>query len=1132
MKIQVPTGFPACRRAVSRLTSLHSLSALLLYVCLSLWAQAVLAQAKYYVSATGNDGNAGTSSAQAFQSLGKVSSLPLQAGDSVFFKRGDTFRGTLQISRSGSAGRPVVFAAYGTGAKPVLSGSLPVTGWTRSAANANVWQTNCSACSDRVTGLHRSEVALPLGRYPNASAPNKGYLTIYSHNQKYQIVSVETLPLGFAGGEVAMRPTQWIIDRAVIDAQYDNALNLFNYSNYYPGDGWGFFIQNHPKTLDQQGEWAYTSSSKIISLFDSLASPNSQTITATVSQKGIDMYNVSNVVLRDIHLTENLATAVAVSNSSSFSLVNVDMVNSGEDGLIITGGGRDVLVDGCKLLNTNNNGIYIDNNYRDVILRNNTIRKVGAVPGRGKSGDGQYNAIQSAGEYVLMENNTIDSVGYNGITFWSNTTIQQNVISNYCMTKSDGGALYAWNGNKQTTTNIKLVSNIMFNGLGAPEGSFRREYSGANGIFLDDCMQDVEITDNTVFQNHQWGIYLHATNNVRLRGNTSFNNNTTQFTMYHDAGFCVMRDHVVQNNLFISREADQVTAQVESYADDLQQYGFFDNNYYAAVFDHPNHIQAVYNSFIYKRINLSEWQARWGHDLHSRETPISYPEYLPTGGEGTPKLANTFTASAEGWYTYSPYGNGQVVWNPSGQLDGGSLKIHFPTPSNQADSYQIATVETAQITQAQSYRANFDAVSTGPKTVDVYLRQKFAPYQELSQRQTLTIGTSRTACSASFVANASEPLAILVVQMKEDANPLYIDNLRLNEGTQQRLDPNEYVHIVYNPTRRDSVVTLTGMFRDVKNQRYEKSFTLKPYTSVVLIKDTLRPVDLRLSLQTNRRYVALNEDLLLSIRIVNDSPTETPVHTQWTCRLPSNMQVISTPPGVSVADGILTGLIEHLSGDSTQTVRLRPTVNGQYQLAGQIKTGLNLDPDSRPDSGTGDGEDDTAQVTFRVGDPGSTAVFASPNPNQLPLPPLQPNQPPVDPARTGWQLGLALSRRVVAANDTLTGYVILTNRGGVAASVVQMQVQLPTGISFQSSPGWTSNGALLNSDAVAVPAGASIRRSFKLKTDTSTQPIFVLKAQVFSSDKPDAYSTPGNGFLNGEEDTAQADLRIGQTIRP
>ncbi|MBO0938672.1 right-handed parallel beta-helix repeat-containing protein [Fibrella sp. HMF5335] len=1090
-----------------------------------------MAQVTYYVSTTGNDNNTGRSASQAYQSLSKVSSLTLQAGDSVLFKRGDTFRGTLQISQSGAAGRPIVFAAYDRGNKPVLSGSIPVTGWTRSSFNANIWQVNCSACGDRLTGVYRSEVALPLGRYPNPTAPNKGYLTINSHDQKYRIVSLETLPLGFAGGEVAMRPTQWIIDRAVISAQYKDTLNLINNSTYFPADGWGFFIQNHPKTLDQQGEWCYTGSSKTISLFDSLANPNSQTITAAVSQKGIDASNASNVVLRNLQVAESLATAVAVSNSSSFSFVSVDLVNSGEDGITITGSGRDLLIDGCKLLNTNNNGILIESNYRDVILRNNTIRKVGALPGRGKSGDGQYNGIQSKAEFVLMENNTIDSVGYNGITFWNNTTIRQNVISNFCMTKSDGGALYVWNGGKQPMTNVKLTSNIIYNGLGAPEGSFQKEYSGANGIFLDNCVEQVDISDNTIFKTHQWGIYLHATSNVQVRGNTSFNNGMSQFTMYHDAGICVMRGHTVQNNIFVGREAVQIAAQIESNADDLQQYGFFDYNYYASPFININNIQAVINSYGYSRIPLETWQARFGHDVHSRTEPMHYPEYLPSGGDGYTIFSSFFNASVDNWYTYSPYGNGRVSWNPSGQLDGGSLKIHFPTPSGKADSYQIATVELGTLTKAESYGLSFDAIApAGPKSVEVYLRQKFSPYQDLSQRYTVSISTTRSAYKLNFVANNSEQQAIIVIQMPEDPNPIYVDNVRLNQGNYKRLPPDEYVRIVYNPTLRDSVVSLTGTYRDVKNQYYKGSLRLSPFKSVVLIKDTLPPADLRLMMKTNRRYVPLNGDVLVTVKAENQTPTAPLIYTQWTCKLPPNLQLIEAPPGVTIDPGGFSAFIEHMGIDSSFTIRLRPTASGQYNVAAQIKLGLNTDPDSRPDSGTGDGEDDTAMISFRVGDPASTAVFNSPNVNQLPLPAVQLNQPTADPNKTDLQLQLSLSRRIVATNDTLTGYVTLANAGGVAASAVGIQLQLPAGVSFLSGLGWSSNGALLTASPVAVPVGGRVTLTVKLKTGTTTnQPVYLLRGQVLSSDKADADSRPGNGFTNGEDDEAQADLRLRQS---
>lgn len=133
-------------------------------------ASVSVAQTAYYVAATGNDANNGRSPATPFLSLAKVNSLTLQAGDSVLFRRDDTFRGTLTIRRSGSATRPVVFDAYGSGAKPVLAGSVALTNWT--SVGGNVWQTSCPSCGSAVTGVYRSGTPLPLGRYPNPDAPS------------------------------------------------------------------------------------------------------------------------------------------------------------------------------------------------------------------------------------------------------------------------------------------------------------------------------------------------------------------------------------------------------------------------------------------------------------------------------------------------------------------------------------------------------------------------------------------------------------------------------------------------------------------------------------------------------------------------------------------------------------------------------------------------------------------------------------------------------------------------------------------------------------------------------------------------------------------------------------------------
>ena len=98
--------------------------------------------ATYYVDATGgNDSNVGTATNNAWKTISKVNASAFSAGDSILFKRGETWREPLVVSSSGLAGNPITFGAYGTGALPVLmastSKSNPID-WTADAT-VNIW---------------------------------------------------------------------------------------------------------------------------------------------------------------------------------------------------------------------------------------------------------------------------------------------------------------------------------------------------------------------------------------------------------------------------------------------------------------------------------------------------------------------------------------------------------------------------------------------------------------------------------------------------------------------------------------------------------------------------------------------------------------------------------------------------------------------------------------------------------------------------------------------------------------------------------------------------------------------------------------------------------------------------------
>jgi len=1096
-----------------------------LLVLFFLTVSQALGQTRYYVSASGNDQNDGRSIANAFKSIDRVNNLSLQAGDSVLFHRGDTFRGTLFVRQSGSTERPIVIATFGTGAKPILSGSQPLTGWV--SIGGNIWQSSCQSCGSQVTGVYRGEVSLPLGRYPNADTPNKGYLTIRAHTQKYQIFSQEPLPanIDWKGGEVVMRPTQWIIDRAIVDQQYGDALNLFNYSNYEPGDGWGFFFQSHPATLDQNGEWYYNSNDKTIRLYTTQGDPNALSISATVNSRGIELNSVSNIKFLNLHLTQSLNTSFYANNVSNITLTSLDIIDSGEDGIVFLGGGSNVLIENCQIIDVNNNGVSIAP-YQSVTFRGNTLRHVGIIPGRGKSGDGQYNGLQSAAnQSVLIENNVIDSVGYNGLTFWNNTTIQRNVISNYCMTKSDGGAIYAWNGPKNSMTNIKMLSNIIFNGIGAPEGSFRNGYSGANGIFLDDCIENVEIRDNTVFRNHQWGIYLHATSKITAIGNTTFDNGSAQFVMYHNAGQCLFRDNIIKKNIIFSRTTDQLTGQYESHVDDLPQYGTIDSNYYARPFDQLSMIRGIKNYGIGNNFSLPDWTAFSGHDAHSTASATTYNQYQSNAFGGVTRINDAFNTDNAGWTTFSAFNNAEAAWDNTNKLDGGSLRVGFTTPTGQGhSSFMLAYKNFGVVTQGKTYLLRFDAVASAPQLVYVYIRKgDFG--KEFDRRYALTFDPVRKSYELPYTSSDTEGSTIVIFEMFEDGPRFWIDNVRLQEGAVARNNPDDYIKFVYNPTARDSTVAINGFYRDVKNQAYNNQFVLKPFSSVVLMKSepVRSAIDLSLALEVDKRTVKIDEAATFQIQIRNNSDTTAGL-TRWNCRLPANLQFINSN-GQALNDNVLSGDIQQIGprSQATAVVRVKATAGGSYQTAVQIISTTSPDPDSTPNSGTGDGEDDAATIDLRVFG-NDQLVYASPNPNQRTLPAVASNQPAADPSKADLSLRMSLSKRTTAPGETITCTLYVNNAGGAAAGSATVQYELPDGLEVADAAGWSVSGRSLTTTLNTIAAGATSSVSFQARAVTSGD--WTTKAQISTASIADPDSTPGNGYTNGEDDQTQAPVRV------
>lgn len=71
-------------------------------------------------SQNGSDSGDGTSTNTAWQTLGKLNATALAAGDSVLFKCGSAWTGTLTIANSGTSNNLIAYAFYGAGSPPAI----------------------------------------------------------------------------------------------------------------------------------------------------------------------------------------------------------------------------------------------------------------------------------------------------------------------------------------------------------------------------------------------------------------------------------------------------------------------------------------------------------------------------------------------------------------------------------------------------------------------------------------------------------------------------------------------------------------------------------------------------------------------------------------------------------------------------------------------------------------------------------------------------------------------------------------------------------------------------------------------------------------------------------------------------
>lgn len=641
---------------------------------------------KWYVNAQGSDAADGTTPATAWQTITKVNTATLAAGDSLLFNRGDVFYGTLRINYSGTVSQPIVVSSYGTGAKARISGMTTLSSWT--LLSGSIYYATNSSIDYRVNMLTLNGLPQQLGRYPNQNQFDGGYLNYNARTQTVpaKILTIDTAiittasvsGLTLTGAEVWKKTQGYTGDLDSVTYQLGSTIRMVGHrpSINLSGDGagikpatapaaddFGLFFQRALWTLDQQGEWYYDGSTNRMYVHFGALTPSAQNVKVSTVDTLINIGSHNYINVDNIDIDGANKFGIYVNNAIGVNVRFDKITNSGSRGIFAWNSGKSI-INADTILNTMSTAIdWQARTQSGMTVTNNVINNTGYFAGMqhfNSNADDQgiycATADTSTGYNNILYNKVVNT-GYSGIHFQGeNTIVAYNYVDTACYVKDDGGLIYTFHDT--LSRNRVVMYNTAVNSLGAPYGNQRPVH--AEGIYLDGETAGVFVHDNTLANISNAGLYTNDPKFVTFRHNTSYNAGRPFCVNKHSNANIYNFSFV--DNIMVSGAKPEGNTQVYSNSgvidnsvvtyptvtniqDAMKQYGFQDSNFYS--FPTDDYFQWYYyntatsgnsnGSAVFVNSNpFATWASYTLHDLASTVIPTTT----------TTALFNNYTASS------------------------------------------------------------------------------------------------------------------------------------------------------------------------------------------------------------------------------------------------------------------------------------------------------------------------------------------------------------------------------------------------------------------------------------------------------------------------------------------------------
>ncbi|HQF56630.1 MAG TPA: right-handed parallel beta-helix repeat-containing protein [Fibrobacteria bacterium] len=466
----------------------------------------------YYVSPSGDDQSEGSAS-KPWKTLAKASGTRYSAGDSILLERGGVWRETFEIQSSGQAARPIVIGAYSTGSAPEILGTDPVSG-TLSSGMRRAKVARDSA----VQAVFQGRRPLPVARFPDS-----GWIIATAVAGKTTITAPSLQGVDWKGASIHVRTTHWSLETRFVTSTSGNTVTFAPELTYTLNDSVRFYLTNHPKGATSSTEsWSHSPADSTLQWRD--AAGNKPSVEVSKRNYGVYGKGVDHIVVSDLAIFGTSAAGIYLKGVGN----KVQRCNILYPGLVgVQLDGRDANYRENLIAGATNTGLLGIGARHSIV--SNRIRRNALVWFLGPRGMGSGccggAGMVVTGDSILISRNTLDSIGYAGISFRGiNSLVEANTVSQVCLTTDDGGGIYTFAGGfeKPGSAGSVIRGNHVRDVVGNGEG-LRSSATQGHGIYLDHTARDIVIESNVVTRS-DYGILFNHTRNVVVRKNIIYDN--------------------------------------------------------------------------------------------------------------------------------------------------------------------------------------------------------------------------------------------------------------------------------------------------------------------------------------------------------------------------------------------------------------------------------------------------------------------------------------------------------------------------------------------------------------------------------------------------------------------------------